>query len=171
MRYINGFEGLYKVDRSGNVYSIDKPVKHNYGGIAIKKGKKLKPEVTNAGYLRVLLINHNGDRCHKSIHRLVAETYIPNPNNLPQVNHINGNKYDNRVENLEWCTSQYNNRHALSTGLRTGKKHGIKTIVNDIEFSSMSEAARYFNTSIYHIKKMMECNDYPEEEYSYGETP
>ena len=69
----------------------------------------------NRRYLRAL---------GKDIHRLVAETWLPNPNNYPQVNHINGNRYDNRVENLEWCTAEHNVRHSYKTGLNKGPKKG-----------------------------------------------
>ena len=67
----------------------------------------LKPQKTKSGYLQVRI---DGKLLY--VHRLVAEKYIPNPDNLPQVNHLNGDKADNRVENLEWCTAKQNMRHA-----------------------------------------------------------
>jgi hypothetical protein len=73
----------------------------------------------NRRYLRCKLsgIGYN-------IHRIIAETWIPNTENKPQVNHINGNKHDNRVENLEWCTAYENVRHSFATGLNKGPKKG-----------------------------------------------
>ena len=72
--------------------------------------KYIKPYITHKGYLRIRLTK---DAITKqfSIHRLVAKTFIPNPDNLPQVNHINEDKTDNRVENLEWCTNEYNHNY------------------------------------------------------------
>lgn len=151
-----GFEGLYYVDENGNVYSYDKVVQHNYGGKAIKKGKQLKPEKTNCGYLRVLLINKDNKRCHVSIHRAVAEAFISNPNNLPQVNHIDGNKLNNNVNNLEWVTSSQNINHAFKNGLNHGKTKGIKCMVDGIVFESIQAAANYYNTSHYKISKIIE---------------
>lgn len=84
----------YFITRNGDVY---------------RRGRKLKYHLSN-GYCR-LQICCNGVVYKKTLHRLVAETYIPNPNNLPQVNHLNGDKLDNRVENLEWCSSQHNTLH------------------------------------------------------------
>jgi hypothetical protein len=71
-----------------------------------------KISISSHGY-QVVSVN----RKTKYVHRLIAEEHIPNPNNYPCVNHINGNKLDNRVENLEWCTFKHNNNHARDNGL------------------------------------------------------
>ena len=81
--------------------------------------KILKPSVSNNGYQRVVL-SFDGKKHYINMHRLVAETFLPNPDNLPQVNHKNGNKLDNNVSNLEWCTAKHNKQHAHDTGLAKG---------------------------------------------------
>lgn len=83
---------------------------------------KLTPK--NTGYYRATL-RHKNIIEYKSIHRLVAEAFIPNPNNYPIINHINGIKTDNRVENLEWCTYKHNNEEAFRLGLN---KFNIKNL-------------------------------------------
>lgn len=102
---VKGYEGYYEVSNLGNVRST------SYKGVRILKPAKLKN-----GYLNVIFcIKQN--KVHKLVHRLVAETFLSNPNNFEQVNHKNGNKEDNRVTNLEWCTQEYNNVHAYNTNL------------------------------------------------------
>ena len=87
----------------------------NYGRIFSKRTNKiLKGELTEKGYIRVALTEHK----RYLVHCIVARTFIPNPENKPQVNHIDGNKQNNYVDNLEWCTQSENMRHALKTGLR-----------------------------------------------------
>lgn len=74
------------------------------------------------GYLVVQLCNADGNHVTRLVHRLVAETYIPNPSGLPQVNHRDGNKKANAVTNLEWCSASHNIRHAVATGLTKSRK-------------------------------------------------
>lgn len=83
------------------------------GQIKNEKGRILKPYVNHKGYFKIGLIGDDKKMHKKRVHRLVAETFIPNTDNLPEVNHLNFNKQDNRVENLEWCTDDQNREHFL----------------------------------------------------------
>ena len=103
MKDIKGFEGLYSITDDGKVYS------HRYGDYV---KTCLKPN----GYVYIGFYV-SGAITYNRVHRLVAEAFIPNPFNKPYVNHVNGCKSDNRVENLEWVTASENNKHAYSTGL------------------------------------------------------
>lgn len=104
-KYISGYEGLYQISNLGNVRSFK----------AVSKGGNLKP-VYRKGYATVILRKNGVSKVH-SIHRLIAEAFIPNPDNLPYINHIDGNKSNNDISNLEWCTQLENMRHAFNTGL------------------------------------------------------
>lgn len=104
---IPGFEGYYQVSTLGKVKSYDRYVNYKNKGLALKKGKFLSPKTSNTGYLEVTLVKNN-KYYYKRVHRLVADTFLPNPNNYPYINHINENKKDNNVENLEWCTAKQN---------------------------------------------------------------
>lgn len=107
-RDILGYEGLYQVSNEGRVRSL------NYN--KTKQIKIIKPFISRCGYL-IVLFSMNGKRKHFQVHRLVAEAFIPNPNNYPQVNHKDENPENNRVENLEWCDCFYN----INYGKRTEK--------------------------------------------------
>lgn len=98
---IDGFEGLYQISSKGNIRSQ-------------LTGKWIQRKLTNkkGDYLRVVLVSKN-KRKSISIHRLVANAFIPNPNNLPCINHIDMNKQNNSVENLEWCTYKHNIKEAI----------------------------------------------------------
>lgn len=98
-----GYEGQYQVSNKGNVRSLDRI--DNIG--RKQRGRTLKPSNNKDGYLHVGL-SKNGTSKHKLIHRLVAEAFIPNPNNYPEINHIDEDKVNNNVKNIEWCTREYN---------------------------------------------------------------
>lgn len=100
---IEGYEGLYMVSNLGNVKSMN----YCHRGYA----QNLVPKTNNSGRLWVELAN-NGKRKPMLIHRLVAMAFIPNPEGLPQVNHIDENPKNNRLDNLEWCTNEYNQRYS-----------------------------------------------------------
>ena len=108
---IQGYEGLYQVSNFGRVKSL--PKKHDISmgkGYYITKERILQPGEDKDGYLQVGLRKNKKTRMRK-IHRLVAETFIPNLNNLPQVNHKDENKQNNDVINLEWCNNSYNQNY------------------------------------------------------------
>lgn len=116
---IKGYEGKYLISKCGDVYSL-------------RSKKVLKPFVNEKGYSVVELWNNYNRRSAK-VHRLVAETFIPNPNCRTEINHKDGNKGNNRAENLEWCTRSENLKHAYALGLRTpnkskGKSNGRNAI-------------------------------------------
>ena len=145
-----GFDGLYLISNLGRIRTLSKYNKNGYDTIMIQKCK--------CEYMYVNLYK-NGKLHTSRVHRLVAQAFIENPLNKPQVNHINGIKTDNRVDNLEWATRSENMKHAFRTGLvknninsvNAMRKANIKpiyqikngTIIN--EFESVSKASKYLN--------------------------
>lgn len=101
---IKNYEGLYQVSNIGRIKSFK------------RNESIMQPNDNGKGYLQVGL-SKNGKRSYFKIHRLVAEAFIPNPYSKPEVNHIDGNKQNNTVENLEWCTTKENCQHRQKTGL------------------------------------------------------
>ena len=121
----------------------------NEGNIRRKDGEMRKLQKYSNGYLFIAYKEK-----HYSIHRLVAEAFIPNPDNKTQVNHINGNKADNRAENLEWCTGSENQNHAVKTGLRRKKVRKVYCKELNKTFNSMREASRELKTD---FKNVWDC--------------
>ena len=131
-RSLVGYEGLYEIDEDGNIYGI---VHNSSRRIGVKK-----PYVNRGGYLRINLYDANGKAQKHYIHRLVAQTFIPNPKHKKEVNHKDGNKLNNNVNNLEWCTRSENQRHAFATGLEFSRRKltevQVKDILNEYVFNS-----------------------------------
>lgn len=115
---IQGYEGLYQVSNLGNVKSLHFGKKTGCRNWEKSNSKILKSKLTTSGYYSVELYKPNS-RKQFYIHRLVANTFIKNPYNKEEVNHIDGNKLNNHVENLEWVTKSENQLHAIKLGLRT----------------------------------------------------
>jgi len=112
---------FYQVSNLGNVRSVDRFVKGRIEGFpAFRIGKLLKPAISKTGYPRVLLM-FDGIRKNISVHRLVAIAFIENELNKETVNHIDGNKLNNCVSNLEWASVKENNNHARRLGLNVAK--------------------------------------------------
>ena len=121
------------------------------------KGLKLKQEKTRNGYLRVSLSNDEVSHKRCLVHRLVAEAFIPNPDNLPQVNHINEDKTDNRVENLEWSTPLDNLNHSgVIDKASIAKEHKVRCCTTGEVFNSVKEAAEKYK--LHHSNIVACCN-------------
>lgn len=114
---IKGYEGLYQISNLGRVKSVERVITCK-NGMKHKVKEKIKKQILqNTGYYGVNLSKESKPDL-KLIHRLIMEAFVPNPDNHPYVNHIDGDKTNNSLDNLEWCTPSQNNKHAWSTGLR-----------------------------------------------------
>ena len=141
-RAIPGYEGLYSATTDGRIYSEKSKI-------------YLKPRLDDDGYYRV---NLHKDSIMKTsfVHRLVAQTWIKNPENLPQINHKNEVKTDNRVSNLEWCDAKYN----INYGSRTAKcSKMVRCIELDRTFPSIAAAARELCINSYSLSQPLRAHN------------
>lgn len=166
---IPNFEGYYQASNLGNIRSVDRISKGRWSDNYFYKGKTLLPKKTRLGYLHVVLVKGYGKRYNKSVHRLVASTFIENVDEKPQINHIDGNKLNNNISNLEWVTPSENIRHGYSNGLHLkGESHGMakysnKIINNIVELwktgkYTKSEIGRILNVSTTHTHRIINTN-------------
>lgn len=160
---IAGYEGYYEVSSLGNVRTIPRTYTHPKKGIRCIKQHIVNKRVDKNGYILTSLSKDGKSKTFKA-HRLVANTFIPNPENKPQVNHKFGVKSDNRAHQLEWSTNLENSRHARKIGLikQSGEENKFSKLNNaqvlEIYNSNLTtvELAEMYNTcrsNVYHIKR------------------
>lgn len=163
-RPIKGYEGSYEVSDMGNVRSLSRNITTKNGYTYVLNGRILRQNIRQNGYAGVILCK-NGVYKPLSVHRIVAETFIPNPNNYPQVNHKDENKVNNRVDNLEWCTISYNVNYGTANVGRSYKHRNHPSISRRVGmydkdgnllriFQSGSEASR--QTGV-HVSCLLRC--------------
>jgi hypothetical protein len=153
---ITGYEGLYQVSNLGRVKSLPRERK-TYGKRTYKtKSLLMDAPISEKGYLRVCLSKDGKQRSY-FVHRLVAVAFLDNKNSYPVVNHINGNKLDNRIENLEFCTQSHNVKEAYRIGLEKKAGRRVEQYTKDMEliklWDSVSEAQRYLGIEATNIVK------------------
>lgn len=148
---IKGYEGLYTISDTGRVFSQDRVIKGKDNVLYRIKGREKKLcSHKDLQYLTVSLYKNNVDKT-VYVHRLVAETFIKNDSNKPEVNHIDGNRLNNCVSNLEWCTRLENVVHAITTGLRVYTNRMTKSefveclndVINGESYLSLSNRTPY----------------------------
>lgn len=155
---ICGYEGLYQVSNQGRVRSLDREVKRKGNSICTSKGKIKKNTIGKKGYLYTYLTDKNGNTKGIFTHRLVAQAFIPNPGNKPEIDHINGIRNDNRVENLRWVTKEENMNNPLTkenqkiTNKRSGNPNSKMVICifpdgNEILFKCKEDLKDYLSIS------------------------
>lgn len=178
---IEGYEGLYLIDNLGNVISLPK----QSGSRFVNQYNILKTKVNRLGYKEVAL-SKDGKTKTYLLHRLLAISFVENPENLPCVNHINGIKTDNRIENLEWCTRSYNTKHAyknnlgnfrnfVNTGLAKMNMYTQYVSVvlvspegEEISFDSSASAAKYLGTNKDEITRAIRKCQRVKGHYAFG---
>lgn len=151
---ISGYEGAYQASNMGRIKSLVRNVLGRYGNITTKPQKILKQNNHKNGYVYVVLCKNGVAKNFRS-HRIIAQTFICNPENKTDVNHINGIKHDNRVENLEWSTQSENHTHKCRVLLKCAgaAHHNTKLTMCDAKIiresskmgSSFRSIAKEFN--------------------------
>ena len=163
---IKGYEGLYQISNLGRVRSLDRKVKRKNNSTHILKGKINKNTKSKKGYLFTRLRDTDGNIKTMFIHRLVAIAFIPNPDNLPEVDHINTIRDDNRVENLRWVSKKENmnnplTKETLRERYKRGDNPNSKKMMcifpngDEIIFECKEDLKDYLNISIDTIDRII----------------
>lgn len=151
---IKGYENLYQVSNMGRVKSLKRLILSPTGNYYSKEKIMTINQNDGIGYVKIRLFKNSKSKPVR-IHRLVAEAFIPNPENKKDVNHKNGIKHDNRAENLEWATRSENEIHSVKV---LGKKHFTKKtmcVETGEVFNSITEAAKRYNTACNCITRVL----------------
>ena len=121
---IEGYEGLYKVSNKGNIKSLPKNVTYSNGCVHYYEGRLMKSVVNNKNGYVYIGLTKNKKQSNFRLHRLVAKAFISNPNNFKEINHLDFNKINNSIDNLEWCDRFRQNQHAAKKPGRKWAKNG-----------------------------------------------
>ena len=152
-RDVKGYDGKYQVSNLGNVRSVDRTFFNACGVMVTRRGTMLKPTQNQGGYMKVTM-HKEGVVNIVVIHRLVAEAFLQNPNNLPQVNHKDGNKRNNDASNLEWCTALHNMHHAKKHGLRNNALRYAKSMRKAVIATNIETGKETFYESVHEAEKV-----------------
>ena len=155
---IKGYEGLYQVSNLGNIRSVDRSItKVNRWGILTEhyhRGKVIKQHFDGLGHYLIVVLRRDGKSHTEQVHRLVAKTFLPCENYSLDVNHKDGCRTNNTIENLEWCDRSYNLKHALNIGLMESqckiRRKVVLTCDDDVEiveFPDMLSCCKFFGYS------------------------
>jgi hypothetical protein len=144
---IPNYEQYYEINNLGTIRSIPRRILTKSGYYKPEKERKLTQRISNKGYLSVTLSKHGQSKTHH-VHRLLALVFIPNPDNKPILNHINGNKLDNSIHNMEWVTYSENVIHAYKHGLYKSTERKRRIILDACTgetYTSIKKAALSLN--------------------------
>lgn len=170
-RDIKGYEGLYQVSNAGDIKSLRK-LKYNGSGMFFQKEMILSQTNTSTGYKKVELTKEGKRKSHR-VHRLVAEAFIPNIENKPYINHIDGNPINNKIENLEWVTQKENVNHAIDIGLKKLKFEFNYKELHSLYIEqkcTLKDIAKYYNTNETTIRRYLKKFKIKTRSYSESNT-